>query len=185
MDGHVSRRRIIIIAAIILALLVGAGIYTWLRVSTSLNQTTQTPTETSSTEGLSKAQIYVSQVAVDASKAAATGDLASANAVYDAAINTSADKSLKADLYIQKATTSMAAGDGNGALEAAKQAVELEPESFEALFILASMYERLGDNALAAEYYRKVAAIAAEPDDENPTRYGKQYYLDLAAELEG
>jgi tetratricopeptide (TPR) repeat protein len=167
--------------------LIAGGLYTWWRIATTLSQVDQTPDTSTATAGLSKKQQYVAQIVTDATKAVANGDTAAATAVYDKAIEENSNASVKSDLYAQKASTLLSAGDKAGALEAAQQAVAQSPDSFEALFMLANAYEATGDKANAALTYRKIAAIVPDIDedsDENPSSYGKQYYIDLATELE-
>jgi type IV pilus assembly protein PilF len=69
----------------------------------------------------------------------------------------------KASVYIKLAVAYMGAGDYGMALSKIKQGVALEPNNGNAHYVLASIYQRLGENKFAREHFRR--AIKLQPND--------------------
>jgi type IV pilus assembly protein PilF len=74
----------------------------------------------------------------------------------------------KADVYIKLAVAYMHAGDYGTALSKIKQGVAFEPNNGNAHYVLASIYQRLGENRFAREHFERAIKIQPrDPDTRN------------------
>ncbi len=80
----------------------------------------------------------------------------------------------KADVYIKLAVAYMRAGDYGTALQKIKKGIAIEPNNGNAHYVLASIYERLGENKFARDHFQR--AIRIQPRDPD-TRNGYGAFL--------
>lgn len=116
----------------------------------------------------------------DAQQASRTGDAASANEVYDKAVTASSDDYQKSVLLIGKATLYFNSADYKNALEYAQQA-EAYDKNVAVYDFIAQIYEKLGNKASAAEYYKKTISVL----DSSSPLYSQdlKYYQDNVKRL--
>lgn len=182
-----KHRKLLIISISMLGVIIFATIG-WAMYALRQNsseQLSKTDGSTTPTSIVDANSAKLAQVSVAANKAINAGDKAAANKVYDDAITTASGSVEKSQLYLGKATNALNTDQPQVALAAAKAAEGLSATSFETLYTLAVIYEQAGDNVLAAQYYRKVAEVAPDISEADPSGNGKQYYIDKALKLEG
>jgi len=150
---------IIIVASLVLLLAVSGGAVYLLRehifgaeqVSTS--EALQPVDKAALSETVAVATTYV-----------ANGDITTAVAVLDEAIEKTNSSAQKAALYRSKATV-IANTDRSAAINAAEQSVVLD-SNFENTAYLAQLYERNGDKEKAIEYYGKAITLYNQMESE-------------------
>lgn len=149
-----TKRNVLIIAAIGVLLLGGAGavFYTPIRNLFSHNQQSQTTSNTPTAQ-----QVYVNRID-QATALIAKGDTAGALALYDKAIQETSDKNERQSLLITKASLAMDAKQYDQALSTIAEADKLGSNAT-TLGYTARIYEAKGDKADALVYYQKAVTL--------------------------
>lgn len=122
------------------------------------------------------------QIIQNASQLARNGKPDAANAAYEAAINGTSNPYEKSVFLVSKATLAFNAGKYNDALVVAKQAEAVNKNSAVTSFI-AQIYEKLGDNKKAAEYYQNTIGLLNKSDP--MVKADTEYYQVKVKELTG
>jgi tetratricopeptide (TPR) repeat protein len=108
------------------------------------------------------------------------GDTEGAAAVYTEAATSTDNKVEKAYLYSSASSVYLNADKLDQSLESALDAYEAAPSEGSAALV-ADIYERLGDEQRAIEYYNKTIELI---DPEDPTTYGSEFYQSRIDELQ-
>ncbi|MDB5179914.1 MAG: hypothetical protein JWN12_546 [Candidatus Saccharibacteria bacterium] len=187
-SGRSSNRLVKIVLIIVLFLVVIGGIIAlvvWRNAALPKTDTTSTtPAPVAATKVAKQSgQTLDPTIATSANAAKASGNVASAVAIYDTAIAANSDSDEQVALYISKAVLQASDGDVSGAITSAKKAEALAGLTLATTTLLASLYQQNGDKVNAAIYFRKAADLVVDPGD-GSTVGDKQYYLDTAQQLE-
>ncbi len=184
----ISKRSIILISVIVLVVVAAAAV---MLIPQTRNYITGLFT-VSEEDKIEKAKEEADKQALESSskggdelgKAVFDGDKGKVAKIYDQKIESSRGDD-RVDAYLGKAEALDSMSDKQGALAALLEAEKLSPDSLAVVSFAASLYENMGNNKLAAQYYRKAAEIVGKEDSAGSGLATPAEYIQRAEELEG
>jgi len=177
---HFSRKKWLIISAIIVVLFLGGAVSGWLFISRQATPVApQVTTDTNTAQAIST---KTEQTVSDAQQLAYSGKPSDAQTLYDNALKTTEDPYQKSVLLMGKAVLLFRQARYDEALVVAKDAETASQSTNTAQFI-AQIYEKKGDTKNAINYYQKAITLI---DKTNPLSDSDvQYYQSKIATLGG